>query len=235
MSRYTCVVCAGDFEGHGNNPAPVHDNGECCDECNRSVILPARFKLMSEHVAETDPEKDASDEVMLGSPKKSGMTKNQRKKENRRRRSKEATDVGELKVIDEDAEVLKAGPKYDWFCQMEADNSYFKFPSNEEFARFLPIDGDDKYRCGWEIASMGYLYLLCAYDPEIECAYGYVNMGNNDNSEYGAIDIEDLRKCFNRFKLTLKQLYPLTETFGNGPVSGVDLRKGPLKNSLPYI
>lgn len=52
---------------------------------------------MSEHIAETHPEKDVSDNLMLESPKKTGLTENQRKKENRRRRSYKAIDVVELK------------------------------------------------------------------------------------------------------------------------------------------
>lgn len=222
-----CSICGKHFIGYGNNPAPVTegDDDTCCDACNANSVIPARIKLLFQ----------SSDEYqILSSPKKRGLTKNQRKKENRRRRSNEQKDetidgimtgIGTLL----NATVVKQS-RNDWFFQ--ENDSYFEFPTNAEFAEHLPLDGDDVYRCGWEIASMGYMWILCAYDPNTELAYGYVNMGDNECAEYGPIDIEHLRECFNKFKLTLKQLYPLTETFATGPVSRDDLKKGLLKGYL---
>ena len=34
-----CVMCGGDAGEYGNNPAPLHDEGVCCDECNMEVVL----------------------------------------------------------------------------------------------------------------------------------------------------------------------------------------------------
>ena len=34
---------------HGNNAAPVND-GKCCDLCDELVVIPARARLLLEHV-----------------------------------------------------------------------------------------------------------------------------------------------------------------------------------------
>ena len=39
----TCCICGKKFEGWGNNPYPVKDSGECCDECNWDKVIPARL------------------------------------------------------------------------------------------------------------------------------------------------------------------------------------------------
>lgn len=44
--KKVCVLCGGSFEGHGNNPAPLKDNGECCDECNKRKVIPARVEAL---------------------------------------------------------------------------------------------------------------------------------------------------------------------------------------------
>lgn len=41
-----CCICGKEFEGWGNNPAPIL-NGEddrCCDECNWEHVIPERIK-----------------------------------------------------------------------------------------------------------------------------------------------------------------------------------------------
>ena len=37
-----CSICGKQYEGYGNNAQPVN-NGRCCDECNRTVIIPRRI------------------------------------------------------------------------------------------------------------------------------------------------------------------------------------------------
>jgi hypothetical protein len=37
-----CVLCGEPFTEFGNNPWPTADDGDCCDNCNRSRVLPAR-------------------------------------------------------------------------------------------------------------------------------------------------------------------------------------------------
>jgi len=43
MAKYTCCICGKEAEGWGNNPAPVRDEGRCCDECNIKKVVPARI------------------------------------------------------------------------------------------------------------------------------------------------------------------------------------------------
>lgn len=38
-----CVICKKPFEGKGNNPYPVKDEGRCCDECNLTKVVPSRM------------------------------------------------------------------------------------------------------------------------------------------------------------------------------------------------
>ena len=46
---FKCIICEkwsmgwGSNKQYGNNPEPVMNHGECCDECNELVIQ-ARFK-----------------------------------------------------------------------------------------------------------------------------------------------------------------------------------------------
>ena len=45
----TCCICLKFFQdecGIGNNPRPVKAEGSCCDDCNASVVLPERLKIM---------------------------------------------------------------------------------------------------------------------------------------------------------------------------------------------
>ena len=38
-----CVLCDTDFTGFGNNPGPLAAEGLCCDACNFTAVIPARF------------------------------------------------------------------------------------------------------------------------------------------------------------------------------------------------
>lgn len=39
-----CVICGGTCEyKYGNNPAPVKDEGVCCNACNDTIVIPARM------------------------------------------------------------------------------------------------------------------------------------------------------------------------------------------------
>lgn len=42
----TCVLCKNEYRGHGNNPAPVVQEGRCCDDCNSTRVIPARLKQL---------------------------------------------------------------------------------------------------------------------------------------------------------------------------------------------
>ena len=41
---HKCCICGEEFEGYGNNPAPVAGK-VCCDKCNNNVIVPYRVFL----------------------------------------------------------------------------------------------------------------------------------------------------------------------------------------------
>lgn len=45
--KKTCCICGKQIEGLGNNPYPVKKNGECCDECNLTQVIPARLKQLN--------------------------------------------------------------------------------------------------------------------------------------------------------------------------------------------
>lgn len=37
-----CSICGKPYVGYGNNAAPIN-NGRCCDECNRKVVMARIF------------------------------------------------------------------------------------------------------------------------------------------------------------------------------------------------
>lgn len=42
--KKVCCICGRDFNGYGNNPNPVKEEGECCSLCNTTIVIPARLK-----------------------------------------------------------------------------------------------------------------------------------------------------------------------------------------------
>lgn len=42
MNKNICSICGKEYQGYGNNAQPVN-NGRCCNECNLSVVIPARL------------------------------------------------------------------------------------------------------------------------------------------------------------------------------------------------
>ena len=47
MEKKICCICGKEFEGWGNNPYPLKEEGLCCDECNFNKALPARIYLLN--------------------------------------------------------------------------------------------------------------------------------------------------------------------------------------------
>ena len=41
-----CCICGEEYEGYGNNPAPVSEEGRCCNACNLKFVIPARIELL---------------------------------------------------------------------------------------------------------------------------------------------------------------------------------------------
>lgn len=39
-----CCLCGKEIDGYGNNPWPLAEEGECCDECNETKVIPARIE-----------------------------------------------------------------------------------------------------------------------------------------------------------------------------------------------
>lgn len=48
--KKVCCICGKEFNGWGNNPYPVKEDGECCRVCNSAVVLPRRIKMMKERL-----------------------------------------------------------------------------------------------------------------------------------------------------------------------------------------
>ena len=45
MNKEICVICGEKYTGFGNNAQPI-EAGQCCDGCNRMVVLPKRLRLV---------------------------------------------------------------------------------------------------------------------------------------------------------------------------------------------
>ena len=59
-----CVICGAEIEGYGNNAEPVK-HGVCCDECNQTIVIPARLEKMKHKPIEEDVDDDIDDEVEM--------------------------------------------------------------------------------------------------------------------------------------------------------------------------
>ena len=44
MKKKECAFCGKEIIGYGNNPAPLTNKGEVCDECNLKYVIPARLE-----------------------------------------------------------------------------------------------------------------------------------------------------------------------------------------------
>jgi hypothetical protein len=93
-----CCFCGNECEDkHGNNPFPSTVSGRCCDNCNASVVLPARFNGLFKSLAKKMEEDEAE------KPKK--KTKAQKKAEKKAERDeKERTARIEFEKADTDCE-----------------------------------------------------------------------------------------------------------------------------------
>ena len=47
--EFVCCLCGKKVKEWGNNPAPLAENGRCCDKCNFTKVVPARLGLLSEN------------------------------------------------------------------------------------------------------------------------------------------------------------------------------------------
>lgn len=42
--KKVCCICGKEFTELGNDPYPIKNEGECCDRCNWTVVLPERIR-----------------------------------------------------------------------------------------------------------------------------------------------------------------------------------------------
>jgi len=47
---YKCCLCKRQKYGFGNNPAPLTEEGRCCDEWKAYQVVPARVKMMFDNI-----------------------------------------------------------------------------------------------------------------------------------------------------------------------------------------
>ena len=49
----TCSICKFPLKGSGHNPQPVKElkvSDRCCDDCNNTVVVPLRFKIINKEL-----------------------------------------------------------------------------------------------------------------------------------------------------------------------------------------
>lgn len=44
-AKKVCSICKKEYTGFGNNAEPVN-GGRCCDDCNMTVVIPARLNVV---------------------------------------------------------------------------------------------------------------------------------------------------------------------------------------------
>lgn len=53
--KMKCVICGKEYPNqYGNNPYPVKKKGLCCDQCNDTIVIPARIKAYLESKAKEE-------------------------------------------------------------------------------------------------------------------------------------------------------------------------------------
>jgi len=57
-----CSLCGEEFNGWGNNPAPLKAKGQCCDDCNATKVIPARAGCMSDDEEYESEEEEEEEE-----------------------------------------------------------------------------------------------------------------------------------------------------------------------------
>ena len=60
--KFHCSLCNKEEWGFGNNPAPLPGD-KCCDECNNTKVMPARFAELSKRRMDDDYDDDDDDDA----------------------------------------------------------------------------------------------------------------------------------------------------------------------------
>lgn len=66
--KYICCICGEEFEGFGNNAAPVM-KGTCCSHCNSKAVIPLRLYYMTENPNKTALLLTTSNGILFVEPK----------------------------------------------------------------------------------------------------------------------------------------------------------------------
>lgn len=113
---------------------------------------------------------------------------------------------------------------------MELQN-YENFPTDETLSAsdlpdfkgtYFQVTPETLVYCAWESPATGFMWYVVAYNRTENWFYGFANLGDKDLAEWGIIDVEQLRECFEKIK-GVRKLYPMKETFKNGPIMVKDI------------
>jgi hypothetical protein len=65
------------------------------------------------------------------------------------------------------------------------------------------------------------VWYVIGYSSEYDTFYGYVNLNDLDNAEWGVIDREEMGESFygSRTLVTQRWVFSMHQTFVNGPIS----------------
>jgi hypothetical protein len=80
---------------------------------------------------------------------------------------------------------------------------------------------DSLVHCAWEAPGLGFVWYIIGYDREYDLFYGYVNLNDLANAEWGIIDREEMKGSFyaSRTLVVQRWVFSLHYTFSNGPIS----------------
>jgi hypothetical protein len=69
------------------------------------------------------------------------------------------------------------------------------------------------------------VWYIIGYDREYDTLYGYVNLNDLGNAEWGIIDRGEMKGCFYASRILVAQrwVFSLHYTFSNGPISISDI------------
>jgi hypothetical protein len=100
------------------------------------------------------------------------------------------------------------------------------FPTKEQFKRNVKRTKsmDPEFNrltlvyAGWESPATAFRWYISHYNHENDVLFGFVKLGEDETSEWGPIDREELDMLYHRMYRTMRIIYPMVNTFLNGPV-----------------
>jgi len=104
------------------------------------------------------------------------------------------------------------------------------FPSEEECAKHLPaypygedITKSSFIQIAWEIPSLGFIWYIHSYSPRTKVFFGFTNLDDWKQAEWGDISYNDLKTAFYINLSSLESMCPCPYTFRRGPVMIKDI------------